>query len=505
MNSMKKTNSIVHFFIALMTSCLINSAYAEESSKELLSEALKASSSINGSAPTKQRIESYKTVFSSIEGILSKFPASDEAIQILSGQSIGNFNVENIRVAYIEDLSTYYNTVCQASPSFECLAFVSLKEGADGCESSENFNELMNAHDQLQNSITIFSGQKSDPSFIDLAMGTYRSCADKSKFQIDQWQQDAFSSYLIPTLISLDNEAGAKATVQSMKTPFFKFRGATQLKEGESDPANQAYIDRLDQFIGTRMDGSDAFLATLELRKFAIESSLIPIEYSFAYAAIQRFRHYGDRACNGGGYQDFLVNNLLQYGLALESLPKNRQKVTSYQRKLIYAGAADRIAYVLDAYSDSSEAKLSTKLKMALYVASLEGAASGTEFWNQINNKSISEVDLYDIYLTTLQVTKDEINAALDDSLSESFGSYEPMFYKKGRFVRMLRNEAATFPVYKILVDAGDVCASTKMLFKKLSSSDLYDEAISYMVNSPSIDPSRKYQCGDEDLELLLM
>lgn len=142
---------------------------------------------------------------------------------------------------------------------------------------------------------------------------------------------------------------------------------------------------------------------------------------------------------------------------------------------------------------------------MALYVASLEGAASGTEFWNQINNKSISEVDLYDIYLTTLQVTKDEINAALDDSLSESFGSYEPMFYKKGRFVRMLRNEAATFPVYKILVDAGDVCASTKMLFKKLSSSDLYDEAISYMVNSPSIDPSRKYQCGDEDLELLLM
>jgi len=89
-----------------------------------LANAIKASSKLNQSLPIKERLNAYKTVFKNIDEILAQHHGSDESIKLLSRQKIGNFDVQLLRQAYINDLSAYYNTVCIVSPSYECLAFV---------------------------------------------------------------------------------------------------------------------------------------------------------------------------------------------------------------------------------------------------------------------------------------------------------------------------------------------------------------------------------------------
>ena len=42
------------------------------------------------------------------------------------------------------------------------------------------------------------------------------------------------------------------------------------------------------------------------------------------------------------------------------------------------------------------------------------------------------------------------------------------------------------------------------MLFQQLKGTEYYQDAVNYMVTSPKLSPNKKYNCGDEDLELLL-
>ena len=48
------------------------------------------------------------------------------------------------------------------------------------------------------------------------------------------------------------------------------------------------------------------------------------------------------------------------------------------------------------------------------------------------------------------------------------------------------------------------MCEASKILFKTLNGGDDFEKAMNYMINSPKVDPNTKYNCGDEDLELLL-
>ena len=66
------------------------------------------------------------------------------------------------------------------------------------------------------------------------------------------------------------------------------------------------------------------------------------------------------------------------------------------------------------------------------------------------------------------------------------------------------RDERALFPVFKVIVDFGNVCEASKILFQQIKGKNIYDDAIEYMINSKNIDITTKHECGDSELELLL-
>lgn len=94
---MRFNNIVLTVLVCLVWSSTSVAETAGVSSKELLTEALKASNSINNSVPIKGRIENYKKIFSNLGEIIADHPGSDEAVKLLSGQSIGNFNAEALQ------------------------------------------------------------------------------------------------------------------------------------------------------------------------------------------------------------------------------------------------------------------------------------------------------------------------------------------------------------------------------------------------------------------------
>ena len=149
----------------------------------LLGEAIKNAAKLKGSLPTKERLTAYENIFGSLDKIVSEHSSSDQAIKILSGQKIGSFDPSILRTAYIKDLTGYYDTVCEASPSYSCQAFVSLKTGNEQCAKASTFEEIAEAHLNLKNAAKVFIGQKENKSYISLAMDSYRGCLKRSKFE----------------------------------------------------------------------------------------------------------------------------------------------------------------------------------------------------------------------------------------------------------------------------------------------------------------------------------
>ena len=55
------------------------------------------------------------------------------------------------------------------------------------------------------------------------------------------------------------------------------------------------------------------------------------------------------------------------------------------------------------------------------------------------------------------------------------------------------------------LVEFETVCKAAEVLFKNIGrKSKYFPAAIDYMINSPKIDPTETYSCGDAELETLL-
>ncbi len=492
-------NVFIRLFVGLAGLMILSTpSIAQQTSGALLSSAIKTANTISTSLPTTARLEAYREVLTTIERIQTKFPASEEAIQLLSGQAIGNFDPDLLLHAYVGELSSYYEMVCDASPNFECLAFVSLQQGSDGCRNATALEPLSKAHAQITNAIKIFITQQSDKTFVDLALRTYRNCASINTYQTSQWVQDYHYSKLVPTLVSLGKESTAKAFIESMDTPFFKFSGVIALKQDSSEAVPALYINRLDEYIETKLEGNDAFLANLELRKFAALHSTMPIEYRFAYDAVQKVRNYGPKRCFNEAYQDYVADSLFEYGNALIQLPKYRRKLTNEQILTLTNSLSLKPRDVLDSCVKEGEAKLSTKVESALLVSYYMGAEKGEAYWSKVKDETYSESALYDLFFSHIELT------ALEIIMSQYEWDHKERIDYQGRVFDMVNDSAATFPVFKQLVDSGDVCRSTKILFKELKGTPHFEQAIEYIVNSSSLDSSIVYECGDAELELLL-
>lgn len=494
--------------LSLCSMLLLAPAVTLADAPTLFNQAIADAGRIQANAPTKERLAAYEKALGALDTILRDHPGSDEARLILSGQDTGNFSPDRLRASYVGELTDYYDTVCEATPSYTCLAFVSLKKGSDQCNRAQTVADIEKAYDHLANALRIFATQSKNSVFTSVTVGTARECAARN---IDPWTKDYFGSKLVEMLLVSGDSNTARATIENMTTPYFKFDGVLALKKSESGRVGQDYLDRLDRFIaenigqaGSTGAPKDAFLATLRLRSFAISNSDVVMPRAYVYDAIQKYRNYGDRRSCDSQYVSYLFNMLLDYQIAVAGIPKNRRGIDGPQIPEMLDMIAVRASDVMAPCSDGEYYQLPFAAQLHGQILVRKGIKSAADFRKTLADRAMTREEMVEYYLEALDPPVADIVASYVPQ--SNFGAAAPIWY--------LRYEPdaapgkplnpATFPVFKRLVDAGEVCRSAEILFRQLAGTDRFETAIQYMIDSPAINPRTRQSCGDEDLELLL-
>ena len=281
--------------------------------------------------------------------------------------------------------------------------------------------------------------------------------------------------------------------------------------------ADAAYLDRLDRYIEENIAKGnpatappDAFLALLRLRSFAATSSSREIDYGYAYDAVQKYRNYGPKSCDKQ-YVSYLFNKSLDYQVELASLPQARQKINPAQlvNLMLFIAGRPQEVYRACAEGDLNDLVLIGRIHGLILTA--KGKAEAEKFRAFFSRKNLGREELIDYYLDVFKPNaKDLISSYfLQESgqrrnvpvlLLSSFDVDTGWSFEKYG----MKQNPATFPVFKRLVDLGNVCQSSKILFKNLYGSNRFDAGVQYMVESPAINATQAHRCGDADLELML-
>jgi len=458
---------------------------------KLMAEALKLNQSISGDLTIKDKLERYKNISSKLDEIVERYPGSEISIKLLSNQSIGNFNPAKIQNDYISLLSEYYDTVCEASPCYNCLGFVSLKNGIIGCAEANNFNSLKAAHKNLSNSIKIFSSQEKGKNYIDLATMAYRSCVSKSNVKSNDWMDDYFSSELIDIYLKNGEKIKARALIESMSNPYFKFSGALSFKKYSQETPDRKYVERLLKYADKKMDKDslDKFLSEFTLMNFFIKHGSEKISFNDfrnAYGLTYNYKYKAD-----DDIDKFIAELMMDYQINAYMLPKDRKGFNKFQQSQILPQVGKY---------HKGHRNWGTIIQLHGILLDRNGIEDAKKFRTLSLKIKDDEEALLDLFVSMTITTKDkaiwaESGWKADEGLVAMSNS---------AFVEILKNPKAKYSIFKKLVDFGLVCESTKILFQDLKGKKKYQDAVKYIIESPNIDPNIKYTCGDEDLELLL-
>ena len=507
-------------FWAATFSTICFAAPANSDPAALFNQAVADANQISSGLPTSERLSAYERALGSLDRIVAEFPSSEEARLLLSGQDLGSFSPNALRSSYVEELTAYYDTVCEVSPSYTCLAFVSLKSGADLCDNAQTIDDLEVAYENLENALRIFTSQSEKEAFGAVTISTARQCAARN---LDTWNRDYFASKLVEMLLLGGQETSARATIENMETPYFRFNGVLALQKSSGGKVDQQYLDRLDRFIDENIaqgqEGNrapvDAFLATLALRMFAITNSSVPIDYGYAYDAIQKYRNFGSSRSCDSQYASYLFNTLLDFQILLANLESDRRGINAGQTKSMMEMISTRPREIYESCLDGDYYDLTLMSRIHGRLLVTKGTAEAESFRRLIQDRALTREELIEVYL-------DYLTPSVEDLVSSYFleeagqRSNVPVLYvgpfDEGTGWSRVGNDGghglsynpATFPVFKRLVDGADVCRSSEILFRDLAVTPRFDEAVRYMIESPSIDPEVQYSCGDEALEILL-
>lgn len=480
---------------------------------ELMSEMLQDFNKIGDNLSTKQRLDKYEDIFKNLNEIYSEYSDSEYAIKLLSNQSIGNFNPAVVRKNYINELSSYYDKVCETTPTLSCLGFVSLKTGVEQCETARSVPQLNQGHDSILNAIQLFLGQEKDSVYGELAMDAYRSCTSSARRYVSQWQRDYYATQLISPLVSIGQRDMAKAVIENMESPYFKFEGVLSLEQQSVKKKDAAYIKRLQRYIDEKMptDSVDTMLAKIRLGLFSMERSNMKHDYSSARDAVYGRLRRNDRniQCGDGEFPRYVFDLITDYQTSLYNLDPSLRNINAGQMKIVMTSAADApyktvgitgekikdprgVGYALDSCAKTDEnANYSLMALIHGYLLLDQGRDVAKDFLKLAKQNTMNEEELYSYYIDKSVHSLDELN----QKIAENESSF---------VANLLIQPKARFAVYKKRVDFGDVCEASKMLFQELKQTDSYSKAINYMYSSDAIDFSNKYSCGDEELELLL-
>lgn len=491
---------IVASFLLIFTT----TAYAQ-TSRELLSEALKTSNFLNSNITVEKKLEAFEKIQSIVDQIINEHGASDEGIALLSGQKIGNFDYSKIQQSYIKELTSYYDTVCKVTPSFKCIAFVSLDQGAKTCQTAKSFDSLDSGHRELMNALNIFNSQGAKIEYQTLALNSYRNCLPNSNVKANKYIQDYFASKLVSAFLKLGKTDQAKAVIQQMDDPYLKFAAVIELTKQSGKGLSKEYFERMSQYINEKMSvranpSEEIYrwqraqtLASLRLKTellnqtdFTLNERLL--ERGFKHPTMLDFGEVSrGKTCNeyfNRQYFETAVKWVNATISAVDSLKLDR-RLYKIERSL-YDFRVHNIAGYLDACGKKTDGKSYGKALWGFVRLRVLDENEAEKFLNfaAVNNYNSSQIMEYlfvlDEQIPEIEKMWKEMNIAGSKRLFDEF--YD--------FKRLVRSEK--------------MCDSIEMLFKKFKGNSNYNKAIAYLIESPDVDRSKKYDCGDAELEMLL-
>lgn len=468
---------------------------------ELLGDALKDKAAITENTPTERRLKLYSSIFEKLDRIVAQHPGSDQAVKLLSNQKIGDFDPQTLRAEYISELTDYYDTVCESSPSYSCLGFVSLSAGQKACAAANSTPEVVDAHDNLKNAAKVFIGQNEDPAYINLALDEYRGCLDKSKFKATSYAEDLFSADLVDLLLSSEKKSMAQATIERMTTPAFKVKGVLAISEYEDKAFDAAFFNRLKQYIENKVadrEGNQK-LAALDLIAENFERGSQKISYGDVRWGFRTGGEWGRYATECDSFMTrTVVQEVFELQKNIVGLEEGRRDYYKGQVPALMEQVSEEWEGALNACYESGEGTreyaLSARLHGQLILLSKKRAE---EFRTGVVDSNWSSSKQIEYAVKTLGNYQELFEAQYglrDDAKGNEL-------IKLGPF---LKSDRALLPVFEQLVDYGSVCEASKLLFQEIRGKPEYDDAIDYMIDSDAIDMSTKHSCGDAELELLL-
>jgi hypothetical protein len=477
---------------------------ADTSASSLYNGAAAEAAKISQSVPIEQRIQLYQRIFKNLDEITASYPDSPEALRLFTQQPQGTFNPSSLRSEFILDLSRYYNSVCEATPSYKCLGFVSLSMGMVSCQNARTFEDIDDAHRYLLNAARVFLTRRDDRPISNLTIAAYHQCLS-GRQNLTSWQVDYFQSDLVKLLVQLGDQSAARAIIQNMSTPLFKFEGALTLRVISNEEVNDEFLTRMSRYIDETLSTSpsmqpqDPFIASINLSLFALKHSnrLMPI-----VAPSKVFSTCNQKIA------------LYAFDLVLD-LQAEVYKHSSAGDSAAYKPAVKALRLFIPCQTgEQNDLFLMSAVHGALLSQNSRGELA-SEFRKAIHERPMSREEVIDFYLrkskpTTLRLV-DEVLFHDNSGHGYSYkGSYlVDVSNRLGWDTQIFGNinwadNPAIMPAFRYLVDKGEICDAARILFHSISKTNRYNQAIKYIVESNSLDTANPPRCGDAELELLL-
>ena len=600
----------IYFLSVILALFISSSTLANE--KQLLSDAIGYIQSVTADLSTKDKLNNYEQALDALSEIESQYAATDTAITLKTNQNIGDFSVTKIREDYLKELFGYYDTVCEKSPSYLCLGFVSLKAGIEECKAGATLDNLESAQMSLLNSIRIFRGQKAKSTYSNMAITQYRNCANEYfDKESQEWNRGFYTLALVKTLLDVGDEKTARGIIENTKEPYFKLESALYLKRTSGETPDSDYEERLNQYIDKKLTEPNMGLANLlgkiSLAKLMLDkgndyyTTLKPIKTTGTYDNQFDFNQF-QFGC-GEGTLEYVHEELMDYLISRYSSGIDRMSIRgelgfvgnhinklanyfgemqdkcrtsafdkgfyfltmralgdillfaqepgspppSYKgpkannaiqeaikfKQFVFNEAEGSVRKVFDYYVDYLVKDNSIELKVELpFICSelnwdsIEKDFTSALMWIELDEKA--DCDIFREFTSrhilnrmagSVHFGKSYTGYRPYDELIEHMDNMNELLYLErfltGKITQGNNWEQispsnslgnyGTYRVFKEYVNFADVCNASRVLFQNLKDTEYFQVAVDYIVSSPNTKPNETHDCGDEDLELLLM
>lgn len=292
--------------LLLQVALFLASPANAQDAQAVLADMLRSSNALSSNLSVERRIEVFENIQKGAQKILDEYPSSNEAILILSGQKIGNFDLTDLQRQYIEELGQFYSSTCIFEPSNQCLAYVALKIGVESCESAKSFSDISLAQTKIKNAIRIFAKSSESTQIKNLSLSEFRNCVAASKLTNQKELDDYFLSQLIPIYLEIGDEDQARAVIQKIDDPYLTFISVIELTKARGE-ISRDFLRRMSDYVTEkRISGGERVLSGLDLSLLALELEIDPAIESF-----QNFAPSGQCAANSTA--NIILNRTVDY------------------------------------------------------------------------------------------------------------------------------------------------------------------------------------------------